>query len=137
MSLRQKQKSPRMINIDSNTSLTVRPMPSEMNNKNIAFPGSPQSAHQNADIGFKAIIKDQSVTKLLGDPVISDMHLSMDKMPTIAQALAGVPISPSNNTMNTLQNLQTQASSVAVKSSLGGKLQTGSNKKPVRSPSPN
>lgn len=126
-----------MINIDSNTSLTVRPMPSEMNNKNIAFPGSPQSAHQNADIGFKAIIKDQSVTKLLGDPVISDMHLSMDRMPTIAQALAGVPISPSNNTMNTLQNMQTQASSIAVKSQLGGKLQTGSNKKPVRSPSPN
>ena len=99
-------------------------MPSELNNKPIAFPGSPQSTHHNNnDIGFNAIIKDQSVTKLLGDPVISDMHLSMDKMPTIAQALAGVPISPSNNTMNTLINLQTQASSNQVKSQLGGKMQ--------------
>ena len=99
-----------MINIDSNTSLTVRPMPSENGgggqNKVGAFPGSPTSA-ANADIGFKAIIKDQSVTKLLGEPNISDMHLSMDKMPTVAQALAGVPISPSNNTMNTLNYVQT------------------------------
>ena len=112
-----------MINIDSNTSLTVRPMPSE-NHKPVAFPGSPMSTNQNADIGFKAIIKDQSVTKLLGEPNISDMHISMDKMPTVAQALAGVPInSPvsNNTTMNSLGYGQTQASTVQVKSQLGGK----------------
>ena len=57
MSLRQKHPSPRMINVDSNTSLTVRPMPSE-NFKQVPFPGSPASTNFNADIGFRAIIKD-------------------------------------------------------------------------------
>ena len=105
-----------MINVDSNTSLTIRPMPSETL-KQIAFPGSPMSTNHNADIGFKAIIKDQSVTKLFGDPLISDMHQSMDKMPTVAQALAGVPIST-----NTIGNAPTQASSIHIKSQLGGKI---------------
>ena len=42
----------------------------------------------------------------------------MAKMPTIAQALAGVPISPSNRTINTFNNMPTEASSVQIKTSL-------------------
>ena len=53
--------------------------------------------------------------------MMSERAPSMEKMPTVAQALAGVPISPSNNTLNTLNtinNLATQASSIQVKANL-------------------
>lgn len=55
--------------------------------------------------------KDLSVTKLNDDTLILDHHYSMDKMPSAAAALAGMPISPSNNTLN---YLPTQASSQQV-----------------------
>mmetsp|Transcript_16811 Transcript_16811/g.21273 ORF Transcript_16811/g.21273 Transcript_16811/m.21273 type:complete len:118 (+) Transcript_16811:756-1109(+) len=42
----------------------------------------------------------------------------MERIPTIAQALAGVAISPSNNTINTFHAVQTQASSAQLKAGL-------------------
>lgn len=93
--------------MDSNTSLTVRQMPSENHSAfNPQFRGmSPQSTN----IDFRQITKDQSVTKLLSDTLILDHAISNDKMPTAAAALAGAPISPGSN--NTLSYLPTQASS--------------------------
>jgi hypothetical protein len=73
------------------------------NTKFITSPSSTNLATGNH--GFMAMLKDKSVTKLAGDPLLSERALSMERMPTIAQALAGVPISPSNNTLNTLQNM--------------------------------
>ena len=52
-SLRQKT---RMFNMDSNTSLNIRPMPSETA-RTRAFPGSPSSTNL-LEGGFNAIIKD-------------------------------------------------------------------------------
>jgi len=57
-----------MLHVDSNTSLTVRPAPSDMNTK-IKFNQSPSQAHLG---GFHGIIKDQSVTKLGDHPLITD-----------------------------------------------------------------
>ena len=77
-SLRSLQKPrgsiPRMVNADSNMSLTVRPMPSELHTK------SPSQAQ----LGFGMMIKDQSVTKLGDHPLITDRAQSMEKIPTIA-----------------------------------------------------
>ena len=43
--------------MDSNTSLNIRPMPSETA-RGKAFMGSPSSTHLGTDVGFKQIIKD-------------------------------------------------------------------------------
>ena len=90
-----------MGNMDSNTSLTVRRLPSESRS---AF-NPKQFLNQSPSgtkLDFRQITKDQSVTKLDGVGFVSEMAISTDKLPTIAQALAGVPISPSNNTIGVL-----------------------------------
>ena len=87
---------------------------------NTKFLGSPSLTNlQVGNHGFNAMLKDKSVTRLAGDHhLLSERALSMERMPTIAQALAGMPVSPSNNTLLTMQNMQTQASSAQVKAGL-------------------
>ena len=56
VSLRQNLKKERMLKVDSNTSLTIRQMPSEAI-RSPGFPASP-SATKLGDSGFKPMIKD-------------------------------------------------------------------------------
>ena len=85
-----------MTNMDSNRSLTVRQATSDQKAK-VRFNESPSHAQLN----FASMTKDHSVTKLCDVPLIKERAASMEKIPTVAQALAGVPISPSNNTITT------------------------------------
>ena len=91
-----------MNNMDSLKSLTGKQVTTDRQAK-VKFSQSPSQAQLN----LASMTKDHSVTKLGDVPLIAERAVSMEKIPTIAQALAGVPISPSNNTIGTFETAQT------------------------------